>query len=117
MILHKPYNSYNIFFTLERTLLVEARRGGGDAAFVNRLPSSPKHSLPITVVATPTGYDFIDLPPLPPRYRHLKLLLPPNWYVPGKNKLVKRKHSKTHGREYPMSNGGLITIADSYPFM
>jgi len=103
MHLHKPYNSYNLYFTLERTLLVEARQqsqvdDANSASTRSHIPSfpNPSPSAP-TAAAAPNGYDFIDIPPLPPRYQHLKKRLPTNWYVPGKNKLVKRKHSKTHG--------------------
>lgn len=98
MKLHKPYNSYNLYFTLERTLLVEARKGRPDTSSSIEicLPSFLKPS-PNAPTVAPTGYQSIDLPPLPPRYQHLKSILPANWYVPGKNKLVKRKHSRTHG--------------------
>jgi len=103
MRLHKPYNSYNLYFTLERTLLVEARQqcqvdDANSASTISRIHSLPKPSpCAPTAAAAPTGYESIDLPPLPLRYQHLKRRLPANWYIPGKNKLVKRKHSKTHG--------------------
>jgi len=104
MHLYQPYNSYNLYFTLERTLLVEARQqmrqvdDANSASTRSHIPSfpNPSPSAP-TAAAAPNGYDFIDIPPLPPRYQHLKERLPTNWYVPGKNKLLKRKHSKTHG--------------------
>jgi len=93
--LHNPYNSYNIYFILECTLLVKARISQADNARSvesRYLPSSPK-----APKVAPSGYEFIHIPRLPPRYQHLKTILPPNWYVPGKNKSAKRKHSRTHG--------------------
>ena len=42
-----------------------------------------------------SGYDFLSLPDLPPRFQHVHM--PQGWYVPGKNS--KRKHVKSHGCE------------------
>lgn len=46
-----------------------------------------------------TGYEDMELPPLPPRFQHLAPSLPRNWYVPGRAESVhkKRKHTATHG--------------------
>jgi hypothetical protein len=86
--LARPYNVYNIFFILERARLVQACEQAAmyKAAPAKHMPSSS---------ADFTGYDLLCLPDLPPRYHDL--LLPPDWFVPGKN--AKRKHVATHGRE------------------
>jgi len=93
MKLPKPYNSYNIFFILERALLLELRKSyaPGTASGQDSDSSSSPHA------DTLGYYGPVDLPPLPPRYRHLASILPANWYDPGRNRLSKRKHSKTHG--------------------
>lgn len=83
----KPYNSYNLFFIMERTLLLEARQIG----------ASNMSSHPPATAAPLTGYEFIELPPLPPRYQHLQSTLATDWYDPGRNKRMKRRHSKSHG--------------------
>lgn len=77
----KPYNVYNLFFILERFLLIQARDG------MQAPPSTAEFN----------GYEGLDLPPLPPRYQHLEPTLPEDWYVPGKQRLLKRKHTKSHG--------------------
>ena len=84
----RPYSSYNIFFTLERELLLQARQGGTQAYAV-----TPNETLFL-------GYGGLELPPLPARYEHL--ILTPNWYVPGKRKVEPRKHRKSHGRKYEL---------------
>ena len=81
MKIPRPYNRYNVFFILERELLIQARKG-------KQTPPTSRSF---------NGYESLDLPPLPPRYRHLQSTLAPNWYAPGKQKLVKRKHNKSHG--------------------
>jgi len=91
MDLPKPYNSYNLFFILERALLLEARNI--DSSTKCRSLSPPAQA------AALYGYEFIQLPPLPSRYQHLQATLPPNWFDPGRKKLAKRKHNKTHGGE------------------
>ena len=89
----RPFNSYNLFFILERAFLLEERhRANGSRS---PLPTFGATSAKKTRREL-TGYEFIDLPPLPPRYRHLEGTLPPNWYDPGRNKVEKRKHEKTH---------------------
>ena len=91
----KPYNCYNVFFILERARLLEARQLGSTAASAKiARPSSPSNT---DSAAALTGYEFIEVPPLPPRYCHLETTLATNWYDPGRNKLKKRKHNKTHG--------------------
>ena len=91
----KPYNNYNLFFILERTRLIEAKQSGATAISDKTIRPS-LHSTP----TPPSAYEFIEIPPLPPRYEHLKSCLAENWYDPHRNKLVKRKHSKSHGGEY-----------------
>ncbi|KAL7524598.1 hypothetical protein ACHAXR_000642, partial [Thalassiosira sp. AJA248-18] len=81
MKIAKPYNNYNIFFILERELLIHTRNGK------NTPPASIEFN----------GYEGLDLPPFPSRYQHLKPTLVSNWYVPGKERSAKRKHTKSHG--------------------
>jgi hypothetical protein len=85
---NQPHNAYNIFFMLERYLLVQetGRLSGIEAADQNQQPS---YDL--------AGYKCINLPDLPPRF--CSLILPRGWFVPGKNVKRKRKHVKTHGGE------------------
>ncbi len=87
--LARPYNVYNIFFILERARIVQAaieHATNGATTPAKQLQSSS---------ADFSGYDLLCLPDLPPRYHDL--ILPPDWYVSGKN--AKRKHVATHGRE------------------
>ena len=86
--LARPYNVYNIFFILERARLVRAceHAANGKTAPAKQLPTSSVDF---------SRYDLLCLPDLPPRYNGL--VLPPDWYVPGKN--AKRNHVATHGRE------------------
>ena len=81
----KPYNNYNIFFILERELLLQERGSGS---------SSPSSGANFSF----NGYENINLPELPPRYQQLEAILDPNWYVAGKKtRGAKRKHTKSHG--------------------
>jgi len=83
----QPHNAYNIYFILERHKLIEEMEGLCGTAAV-------QHHRQISYNLT--GYDFLTLPDLPPRFQNLQL--PLGWFVPGKNS--KRKHRKTHGCEY-----------------
>ena len=114
----RPYNSYNIFFILERVRIIEDRRKKEDGVASLSSSSSPSND-DATRVSSPSsssdnnssldcnnipplcGYEHLELPPLPPRYAHLKTVLPSNWANPGKNKSSKskRKHSRSHGCE------------------
>ena len=80
--LAKPYNCYNLFFILERAHLLEARGAPNN----NSMPSYIK-SLPLT------GYEGLDVPPLPARYEHLNKTsaLNSSWYDPGMNKLLNKR--------------------------
>ena len=91
----KPYNSYNLFFIIERAWLLETRQLGSTAASAEI--ARPSSSSNTDTAAALTGYEFVEIPPLPPRYFHLEMTLATNWYDPGRNKLKKRKHNKTHG--------------------
>ena len=75
---NRPYNRYNLYFILERENLILAK--GGTPKTSTLLPGDP-------------GFDGLDLPPLPPRFDHLKM--PDGWCIPGHQK--KRPHRKTHG--------------------
>ena len=82
---NQSHNVYNIFFMLERQLLVqETERLSGIAA-------ADKNQYDLG------GYDLLSLSDLPPRFRNLHL--PQGRYVPGKSCKRKRKHAKAHGGE------------------
>ena len=100
----KAYSCYNIFFILERALLIDSKQNVASAdnvASSRRTSSVSPSTFPSTnTAAAPlTGYESIAeiLPPLPPRYQHLKNTLPANWYDPGRKSYTKRKHTKSHG--------------------
>lgn len=77
----RPYNRYNIYFTLERENTILSK--GGTTSWSTGV-----------VRGTPTpGYEDLAIPPLPPRFAHLAP--PPGWCMPRTNKV--RRHRKTHG--------------------
>ncbi|EJK74621.1 hypothetical protein THAOC_03689 [Thalassiosira oceanica] len=78
----KPYNRYNLFFILERELILQKNNPTYDPLETFRAPDFL------------TGFEGIEMPSeLPKRYS--KLVLPPGWYLPGRNK--RRSHTKSHG--------------------
>jgi hypothetical protein len=86
-IINRPLNSYNLFFILERELLLQSKgfdttKGKG----LSRRSTSVYFD------------DYADLalrfPPLPSRYQSVHLSA--DWYMHGKDKKT-RKHIKTHG--------------------
>ena len=86
-IKNRPLNSYNLFFILERELLLQSKgfdttKGKG----LSRRSTSVYFD------------DYADLalqfPPLPSRYQSVHLSA--DWYMHGKDKKT-REHSKTHG--------------------
>lgn len=82
----KKYNNFNIFFMLERQLLLQSR-GGGINAIEN----------PINTKNQPlVKYKELRLPKLPRRYSHLPLT--ENWFLELlANQNKKRPHRKSHG--------------------
>lgn len=96
----RPYNSYNIFFALERVRFIEARRNELGLEEVAKDSNHVAQSYKELSILACSGYDNLELPPLPQRYAHLGGVLPANWYVPGKNTMSKRKHAKSHGSEF-----------------
>ena len=100
MKIPQPFNSYNIFYILERTLLLESKKNGAATIPTVHASSSGSKKKKARNYARPyqsTGYENVELPPLPPRYEHLKPLLKANWYDPGRKMNEKRKHTKSHG--------------------
>ena len=89
----RPYNNYNIYYILERELLIQTRSDA--TSCVMRHQHDQQNGSPFTKYNNLTGYEYLELPPLPTRYQQLKL--PHDWYMPGKKKNVKRSHTKTHG--------------------
>ena len=89
----QAHNQYNIFFILEHKLILQSR-----GVFPYDAYSSTKHSQFKPDVHSRRNNEYmVDLaiPPLPSRYS--SLILPDDWFVPGRKKLEKRKHTKTHG--------------------
>ena len=82
----KKYNNFNIFFMLERQLLLQSRGGGIDAV-----------KSPIDVSKAPLSkHKELHLPPLCRRYNHLPLTA--NWFLELlANQNKKRPHRKSHG--------------------
>ena len=73
---------YNLFFILEREMILQQNNPTYDPFETLRAPDFV------------TGFEGIEMPSeLPKRYS--KLVLPPGWYLPGRNK--KRSHKKSHG--------------------
>jgi len=74
---------YNIFFQLERAFILQVN-----------LIAEPVIDVAANVfdINQPT---YVGLPPLPPRYA--SLILPYDWFLPGKEQRRKRKHRKSHG--------------------
>ena len=90
----RPLNSYNLFFILERQLLLQSN---GIVEPCNHLPSS---ALSLSSDIATADYDnYKDLatqfPPMPSKYRCLDL--PVDWFMHGKNKQKTRAHSRSHG--------------------
>ena len=86
-IKNRPLNSYNLFFILERELLLQSK--GNDTTKGKDLSRR----------STSVYFDdYADLasqfPPLPSRYQSLHLSA--DWYMHGKDKKT-RAHIKTHG--------------------
>mmetsp|Transcript_39095 Transcript_39095/g.94099 ORF Transcript_39095/g.94099 Transcript_39095/m.94099 type:complete len:616 (-) Transcript_39095:397-2244(-) len=92
--LAQPHNCYNIFFILERQMLIHAMKGSSDGdGTPARVSDEKKIASSVDVDVDLNGYDSLSLPELPQRYKGLTL--ENGWYIPGKN--AKRKHVKTHG--------------------
>jgi hypothetical protein len=91
----RPYTPYNLFYLLERELVVQGHE-----------PSVAKEkALEKARVSTMQERQEDDIP-IPSRYRNVVLL--PMWYEP--NMKAKRKHRKTHGkvRKYRISCSCLL---------
>ena len=94
----RTYNSYNIYFMLERQLLLHSRGGmciGDDAATIGTKRREP---LDVTTLSADVRrFVDLDLPPLCGRYADLPLS-PNGWFVELIAKRdEKRVHKKSHG--------------------
>jgi len=78
----KPYNRYNIYYILERERFLQSNS------------NYKRQDVPSRSNFT-TGYEGLELPGFPPRYTNLDM--PHDWYMPGKRKIAKRDHKKSHG--------------------
>jgi len=77
----RPYTDYNIFFQLEREHVLQVSLGVEPSIAYG--------------VFDPSNDNDYQGPPLPSRYNDL--VLPGDWYVPGKVVRRKRVHRKSHG--------------------
>mmetsp|Transcript_12341 Transcript_12341/g.26593 ORF Transcript_12341/g.26593 Transcript_12341/m.26593 type:complete len:369 (-) Transcript_12341:90-1196(-) len=82
----RPYTSYNLFFQLEREYILQTLH--------NHTPTITPPSKIFNAATSPT-YPT-NAPPLPSRYA--SLILPYDWHIPGKTKIRKRLHRKSHGK-------------------
>ena len=73
------FNRYNLFYRLERHLLLHQRGVG-----------TPASDAPLPEVAE--KYQYLELPPLPSRYKDL--VMPSLWFVSSKGSGKKRSHRK-----------------------
>ncbi|EJK62186.1 hypothetical protein THAOC_17213 [Thalassiosira oceanica] len=87
---NRPLNRFNLFFILERERLLMQMNDQGDNPAEKATEKASE--LPPGIA---TGYEGLKMPELPPRFKDLTL--PDDWFVPGKRKLVKRRHRKSHG--------------------
>lgn len=81
----RPYTPYNLFYLLERELVVQGDEPSSETEIAFERDS---------VVAERSGKRLEDDLPIPSRYKNIVLL--PMWYEP--NLKEKRKHRKTHGK-------------------
>ena len=116
---NRPLNRFNLFFILERERLLMQMNDQGDNPAEKSTGKSSE--LPPGIA---TGYEGLKMPEFPPRFKHLKLRelfvrnmhitslsyatplahlqldfrrVADDWFFPGKRKLVKRRHRKSHG--------------------
>ena len=73
------FNRYNLFYRLERHLLLHQRG-----------VETPASDAPLPEVAE--KYQYLELPPLPSRYKDL--VMPSLWFVSSKGSGKKRSHRK-----------------------
>jgi len=80
----RPYNSYNLFFQLEREYILQTLLGFQPTITSNDIFDPADKTYPA------------EGPPLPFRYKNL--ILPYDWHIPGKTRRHKRSHRKSHGK-------------------
>ncbi|EED91879.1 predicted protein [Thalassiosira pseudonana CCMP1335] len=90
----RPLNSYNLFFILERELLLLQKNRTNSPS-----PSSPSSSTAAFLYSGHVNFnDYVDLvhnfPPLPSKYQSIDL--PVDWFMHGKDK-QQRQHVRSHG--------------------
>ena len=89
---NQPYNRYNLFYILERELLLQSR-GVEAQTTTDSLQSCGSRQEQGDDVNVINNYSDLKIPPLPPRYQNL--ILRKDWFVHGKRN--KRRHVKSHG--------------------
>ena len=85
----RPYTPYNLFYLLERELVVQ-----GNEPSVAKEKAKKKAAMVAEQRKSAAGKRAEDDIPIPARYKNVVLL--PMWYEP--NLKEKRKHRKTHGK-------------------
>ena len=91
---NRPYNHYNLFFILERELLLQSR-GNETQEKIDSLHSCGSLQGQGDDVNIINNYSDLKIPPLPPRYQNL--ILRKDWFVHGNRNRNKRRHVKSHG--------------------
>lgn len=76
----QTFNRYNLFYRLERHLLLHERGAVAKGSDAESLGEEAKK------------YSLIQLPPLPPRYRDVNI--PKLWFLSSKGSDKKRSHRK-----------------------
>jgi hypothetical protein len=99
----KRYNSYNVFFMLERQLLLHSR-GGGVVGNATTTKATRRDPVDLSTLSPDVQlYVNLDLPPLCRRYADLPLSHD-NWFV---EMLSGRDHKRVHKRSH-----GLVPFGD-----
>jgi len=80
----RPYNSYNLFFQIEREYILQTLLGYQPTIASKDVFNPNDETYPA------------DGPFLPSRYENL--ILPYDWHIPGKGLRRKRTHRKSHGK-------------------
>eukprot|EP01083_Nonionella_stella_P264880 897927_1 len=78
----RPYTEYNIFFQIEREYILQN---------LGVIPNIKEEN-----IFSYNDPSYAGLPAVPARYDGI--ILPSDWYVPGKSRRKKRQHRASHGK-------------------
>ena len=85
----QTFNRYNLFYRLERHLLLHERGASSTKKDADDATASSTDNIKIEVTKK---FEAIELPPLPPRYAELDI--PRLWFLSAKDSAKKRSHRK-----------------------